>query len=177
MDRHICYNPKQEAFELAIGTSSDFALPQPQLKQNTGFVRGRLVKLKTNSPVCFADISSSDKTFFAKSILRENFCFLQLYFQLLSKSGNSVIKTRQLFLILPKIQFWFHLLLLRFIKIFCNKTPIQFGLVLKKALEKSGLTMVLNFMNLMILCKGTCLLPHQYIGQFRDYQPVWNLCS
>jgi hypothetical protein len=128
---------KQEAFELAIGTSSDFALPQPQLKQNTGFVRGRLVKLKTNSPVCFADISSSDKTFFAKSNSKGEFLLSPIVFPTTLKIRKFGYKDETIILDSPKDSVLISLTPLEIHKNnFGNKTPIQFGLVLKKALEK-----------------------------------------
>jgi len=46
---------------------SDSTFPASERFQNKGFIRGRLAELKTNTPVCFADIFISNKTSFTKS--------------------------------------------------------------------------------------------------------------
>jgi|NGEPerStandDraft_6_1074524.scaffolds.fasta_scaffold100599_1 hypothetical protein len=58
---------KQEPIELEAGTLSDYTIQPNEIFQKIGFIKGHLVKMKTNSPVSFADITSSDKTLFAKS--------------------------------------------------------------------------------------------------------------
>src|ERR1035437_3042263 len=52
---------------------SDSTFPATEKFQKTGFIKGRLTELKTNTPVCFADISTRDNKLVTKSNTRGEF--------------------------------------------------------------------------------------------------------
>jgi hypothetical protein len=105
--------------------------------QKKGFIKGRLVKIKTNTPVCFAYITSIDKTFFAKSNSKGEFLLSPIVFPTTLKIRKFGYKDETIILDSPKDSVLISLTPLEIHKNnFGNKTPIQFGLVLKKALEK-----------------------------------------
>jgi hypothetical protein len=101
------------------------------------FIRGRVTELNTNSPVCFADISSNDKTLFTKSNSKGEFLLSPLVFPTTLKIRKFGFKEETTILNSPNDSVLISLTPLEIHKNnFGNKTPIQFGLVLKKALEK-----------------------------------------
>jgi hypothetical protein len=128
---------KQELVEFAAGALYDFTIPPAELYHNTGVVKGRLVKLKTNSLVCFADISSNDKTLFTKSNSNGEFLLSPLVFPTTLKIRKFGFKEETTILNSPSDSVLISLTPLEIHKNNSgNKTPIQFGLLLKKALEK-----------------------------------------
>jgi hypothetical protein len=128
---------KQELVEFAACALYDFTIPSAELYHNSGVVKGRLVKLKTNSPVCFADIYSSDRTSFTKSNSKGEFLLSKVVFPAKLKIRKFGFYEDIIVLDSPKDSVLISLTPLEIHKNnFGNKTPIQFGLVLKKALEK-----------------------------------------
>ncbi|MGD0756289.1 MAG: hypothetical protein ABR927_14650 [Bacteroidales bacterium] len=128
---------KQETIELRTGTLSDSTFPATEIFQKKGFIKGRLVKLKTNSPVCFANVSCSDKTSFTKSNFKGEFILFPHEFPATLKIRKFGFKEETIILNYPNDSILISLTPLEIHKNnFSNKTPIQFGLVLKKALEK-----------------------------------------
>jgi hypothetical protein len=128
---------KQEPIELEAGTLSDYTIQPNEIFQKIGFIKGHLVKMKTNSPVSFADITSSDKTLFAKSNSKGEFLLSPGVFPTILKIRKFGYKDETLILDSPKDSVLISLTPLEIHKNnSSNKTPIQFGLVLKKALEK-----------------------------------------
>ena len=128
---------KQETILLRAGTLFDSTFPATEIFQKKGFIKARLVKIKSNSPICFADISSSDKTLFAKSNSKGEFLLSPIIFPTTFKIRKFGYKDETIILDSPKDSILISLTPLEIHKNnFGNKTPIQFGLVLKKALEK-----------------------------------------
>jgi len=102
MDRHICYNPQTGKLLSWRSALSDFALPQPQLKQNTGFVRGRLVKLKTILRFVLQTFPAVIKTFFAKSNSKGEFLLSPIVFPTTLKIRKFGYKDETIILDSPK---------------------------------------------------------------------------
>lgn len=58
---------KQEPVQLGIAPLNDFKYQLRVFQQNTGIVKGRIIDSKTNLPVCYAEISTSDNTIFTQT--------------------------------------------------------------------------------------------------------------
>jgi hypothetical protein len=127
----------QETIKLRAVTFSDSTFPSNKIFQKVGFIKGSLVKIKTNAPICFADISSSDKRLFAKSNSKGEFLLSPIIFPTTLKIRKFGYKDETIILDSPKDSVLISLTPLEIHKNnSSNKTPIQFGLLLKKALEK-----------------------------------------
>jgi hypothetical protein len=134
---YLIQSSKQETVVQGGGSLTDFTLPPKELYQNKDYVKGRLVNLKTNSPICFADISSSDKTSFTKSNSKGEYQLFSLKFPATLKIRKFGFKEETVILNHPDDSVLISLTPLEIHKNnFNNKTPVHFGLVLKKALEK-----------------------------------------
>ncbi len=128
---------EQKTVDLRASPLSDFTHPLPELNQNTGFVKGRLVKLKTNSPVRFADIFCNDNNSFTKSNPRGEFLLSRLKFPVTLKIRKFGFKEETIILNHPDDYVLISLAPLEIHKNNSgNKKPLQYGLILKKALEK-----------------------------------------
>jgi hypothetical protein len=104
---------------------------------NTGLVKGRLVQLKTNSPICYADVCSNDRTSFTKSNSKGEFMLFPSGFPATVKIRKFGFKEETVILNSPNESVLISLAPLEFHKNnINNKKTIQYGLILKKALEK-----------------------------------------
>jgi hypothetical protein len=128
---------KQEFVESGVSTLYDFTLPTSELYHNAGFVRGRVVKLKTNTPICFASIFSSDKTSITKSNSRGEFLLFPVEFPATLRISKFGFKEETIFFNNPDDSISISLTPIEIHKgKNNNKTLTEYGIVLKKALEK-----------------------------------------
>ncbi|MGD0755142.1 MAG: hypothetical protein ABR927_08795 [Bacteroidales bacterium] len=133
----LIQSSRQETIELRTGTLSDSTFPPTEIFQKKSFIKGRLVKLKTNSPICFADISCSDKTSFTKSSFKGEFILFPHEFPATLKIRKFGFKDETIIFNNPNDSVLISLTPLEIHKNnSSNNRRIQYGLVLTKALEK-----------------------------------------
>jgi hypothetical protein len=112
-------------------------LTEAERFQKKDFIRGRLTELNTNSPICFADITSSDKTLFAKSNSMGEFLLSPGVFPTILKIRKFGYKDVTIILDSPKDSVLISLTPLEVHKSYSgNKKLLQYELIFKKALEK-----------------------------------------
>ncbi|MGC1392138.1 MAG: hypothetical protein WA816_13970 [Bacteroidales bacterium] len=133
----LIHSSRQDNVMHGAAHLTDLTLAYKELYQNKGYVKGRLVKIKTNSPINFADISSNDKTLFTKSNSKGEFLLSPLIFPATIKirkfgyyDETIVLDSSKDSVLISLTPFEIHK------NNYGNKAPIHFGLVLKKALEK-----------------------------------------
>jgi len=126
-------------FPLQGQTNSPYQieLTEAERFQKKDFIRGRLTELNTNSPICFADITSSDKTLFAKSNSKGEFLLSPGSFPTTLKIRKFGYEDETIILDSPKDSVLISLTPLEVHKSYSgNKKLLQYESIFKKALEK-----------------------------------------
>ena len=82
---HINQQTKQEIVSMSTGPLACSTFPVSKVLQKKGFVRGKISELNTNSPVCFADISTINNELITKSNSKGEFQLIPNNFPLTLK--------------------------------------------------------------------------------------------
>ena len=128
---------KHEATELRTDALLGSADPVNETFQRKGAVKGRLTQLNTKAPVCFADISGNDKSFFTLSNPRGEFLIFPNKFPVTLRIRKFGFKEETVVLNNPEDSISIPLTPLEIHKERLNKkTLLEYGTVLKTALKK-----------------------------------------
>jgi hypothetical protein len=128
---------QQETVELRSDTILNSTFPANELFQKRGFIVGRLVKLNTNTPICFADISSKDKPLLMKSNSKGEFLLSPGVFPTTLKIRKFGYQDETIILDSLKDSVLISLTPLEVHKSYSgNNKLLQYELIFKKALQK-----------------------------------------
>jgi hypothetical protein len=128
---------KYELVGLRAGSLSDSAKLSTEGFQKKGFIKGRIAQLNTNTPVCFANIFSNDKTSFTKSNSGGEFQLFPQGFPATLRIAKSGFKEESMIINNPDDSVFISLAPIEIHKNNSgNKKPVQYELLLKQALEK-----------------------------------------
>jgi hypothetical protein len=126
-------------FPLQGQTNSPYQieLTEAERFQKKDFIRGRLTELNTNSPICFADISTRDNKFVSKSNKRGEFLLFPNDFPITLKISKFGFKEEKIVLDNPGDSISISLTPLEIHKEKINKKTLEeYGIILKTALKK-----------------------------------------
>jgi hypothetical protein len=116
---------------------SDSTFPATERFQKTGFIKGRLTELKTNTPVCFADISTRDNKLVTKSNTRGEFMLFLNEFPVTLRINKFGLKEETIVLDNSDDSILISLAPLEIHKKkLSKKTLLEYGIVLKTAIKK-----------------------------------------
>ena len=139
-----------------------------------GFIKGRITQTGTNTPVCFADISCSDKTSFTKSNSRGEFILDQAGFPATIKVRKFGFKEKTIILTNPDDFVLISLVPLEIHKNrLIDKNNLQYGLIFKRALEKikfgSNSESLDNSKRKLVYCRVTSSVDSTIKSLFESY--------
>ncbi len=107
------------------------------MSQKTGYIKGRLLNLNSNSPISFADISDKDKSLVTKSNSNGEFLLFPPEFPATLKISKIGFQEKTITFNNPDDSLLISLTPLEIQKIkYSNMTSQDYGILLKKALEK-----------------------------------------
>ena len=133
----IIQHSKQKAIDLRAGTLSDSTFQANEIIQKKGFIKGRLNELNTNSPICFADISTRDNRLVTKSNTRGDFLLFTDKFPVTLKISKFGFKEANIVLDNPGDSILISLTPIEIHKEKINKKTLEeYGILLKTALKK-----------------------------------------
>jgi hypothetical protein len=133
----IIQQSNQETIKLRSGALSDSTFPVTEIFQKKGFISGQLSELNTKSPICFADISTIDNKLVTKSNTRGEFVLFPNEFPATLRISKFGFKEKTIILKNPDDSILISLTPLEIHKKkFIKKNLLEYGIVLKKAIEK-----------------------------------------
>ena len=128
---------KHESIYLKPVSFSDSLPSTNGMSQKTGYIKGRLTELNSNSPISFADISDKDKSLVAKSNSEGEFLLFPTEFPATFRIRKIGYKDETVIFKNPDDSLLISLTPIEIQKLkFSNMTSQDYGILLKKALEK-----------------------------------------
>jgi hypothetical protein len=128
---------KQKTIYLRAATLSDSTFQATERFQKKDYIKGQLTELNTNSPICFADISTRDNKLVSKSNTRGEFLLFPNDFPITLKISKFGFKEETIVLDNPGDSISISLTPLEIHKEKINKKTLEeYGIILKTALKK-----------------------------------------
>jgi hypothetical protein len=170
----IIQQSKQETIKLRSGALSDSTFPVTEIFQKKGIIRGQLSELNSNSSICFADISTIDNELVTKSNTRGEFLLFPNEYPITLRISKFGFKEVTIILNNPDDSVLISLTPLEIHKKkFSNKNLLEYGIVLKKAIEKfkkyEGSESPVPVQRKLVYCRITSSVDSTINGLFESY--------